>query len=186
MDGDVMLDVAGALVSAVVGVVLGWWLGHRSAAARLQAEARSTARHALARLYLLVWPPTRYAEFMAGLDELDADLLVARVSPPLRAALSLIATECWADGAEAADDEQPEQGISTQLLVGFRMVRNAVLLELAGSRTRGAHRHATEVFDNVNRLAAADRADRGRRTPAVVAAEFATRTVDVDKESESR
>jgi hypothetical protein len=160
--------------------------GPAVSAARLRAEARSAARHALARLYLLVWPPTRYAEFMAGLDELDADLLVARVSPTLRAALSLIATECWTDGAEMNDDQDSEPGISTRLLVGFRMVRNAVLLELASGRTRGGRQRAREVFDHLDRLIAADRADRGRRTAPLVAAEFATRTIDVDKESRSR
>jgi hypothetical protein len=181
-----ILDVAGAMASAVLGALLGWWLAQRSSAARLRAEARSAARHALARLYLLVWPPTRYAEFMAGLDELDADLLVARVSPTLRAALSLIATECWTDGAEMNDDQDSEPGISTRLLVGFRMVRNAVLLELASGRTRGGRQRAREVFDHLDRLIAADRADRGRRTAPLVAAEFATRTIDVDKESRSR
>ena len=167
-------------VTALAGTALGWWLADRSAVARARSDARAAARQALAKLHQLVWPPTRYPDFLSGLDALDAELLVARVSPGLRAAVSLVATECWADGAEARG--QPAPGISTELLVAFRLVRNAILAELAAGRRRRSSERATAVFEEVERLVRADRADRGLRTPPLVAAALAAQTLDDDNE----
>jgi hypothetical protein len=181
LDSSGMTALVEAGVTALAGTALGWWLADRSAMARARADARAAARQALARLHQLVWPPTRYPEFLTGLDALDAELLVARVSPGLRAAVSLVASECWADGAEARG--QPAPGISTELLVAFRLVRNGILSELAaGRRRRGAAERANAIFEEVEMLVRADREDRGRRTPPLVAAALAAQTLDDENE----
>jgi hypothetical protein len=180
------VGVAGNLAAAVLGAVVGWWLAQHSSGARGRTEARSAARHSLAELVLLVWPPTRYAEFMAGLDTIDADLQVAGVSPRLRAALWLVASECWTNGASSVDDGRPEPGISTKLLLAFRVVRNAVLLELAPGRNRGAASRAAAVLERVNRLIAENRADWERRPAVPVTTESSAGTIDDGNKSESR
>jgi hypothetical protein len=183
---DRALGLAGNLAAALFGAAVGWWLAERSSGARARQEARVAARHSLARLYPLVWPPTGYAEFMAGLDTIDADLLVARVSPQLRAALTLVASECWTDGAVSSGEGRPEPGISTKLLLAFRVVRNTVLLELATGRGRGAASRAAAVLQRVDRLIAEDRADRGRRPAVLMAADSSAQTLDDGKETGSR
>jgi hypothetical protein len=183
---DGAVGVAGNLMAALLGAALGWWLAQRSLAARARHEARAAARHSLARLFPLLWPPTRYAEFLAGLDTIDADLLVAGVSPKLRAALTLVANECWTDGAASVDDGRGEPGISTKLLLAFRTVRHALLLELAAGGGRGAAARATAVLEHVDRLIAEDRDDRGRRPAVLVTAESPTGTIDDGNGNESR
>jgi hypothetical protein len=186
LTADWAVGLAGNLAAALLGATAGWWLAQRSSGARARHEARAAARHSLAHLFLLVWPPTRYAEFLAGLDTIDADLLVGGVSPKLRAALTLVASECWTDGAASVAEGRPEPGISTRLLLAFRIARNAVLLELALGRGRGAGSRAAAVLERVDRLIAEDRADRGRRSAVLVAADSPARTLDDGKESGSR
>jgi len=186
LTADGAVGVAGNLTAAVLGAAVGWWLAQRSSGARARHEARAAARRSLAGLFPLVWPPTRYAEFMAGLDTIDADLMVAGVSPKLRAALTLVARECWTDGAATVEQRRPEPGISTKPLLALRIVRDAVLLELALGRGRGAASRAAAVLERVDRLIAENRADRGRRPAVLVTPRSPTRTLDDGKKSESR
>jgi len=183
---DGVIGVAGNLAAALLGAAVAWWLAQHSSGARARHEAKAAARRSLAGLYRFVWPPTRYAEFMAGLETIDADLQVAGVSPKLRAALTLVAGECWTDGAASADEGRPEPGISTKLLLAFRIVRDAVLLELALGRGRRGLSRAAAVLERVHRLIAENRADRACRTGVLVTVESPQITLDDGKESDSR
>jgi len=178
--------IAEAFVSAVLGTLLGWWLATHTSRRTARASARAQARRSLAGFYVHLWPPTRYSELMASLDGVDADLLVARVSPQLRAALAMVATECWQDAAASLRGDRSEPAISTKLLVAYRTVRSAILLELAVGRDRRSRARATAVLERASRLVEDNAADRGRRPTLAVLPSQRGITLDVGNESGSR
>ncbi len=163
---EVGVGAAGAMLAALVGAMVGGWLTRLSAEASAKATARHTAQHSLARLYVLLWPPTRHVEFLAGVEALDADLVVAGVSPELRAALVRVATECWQDAAgDGAAPPGQEPAIATRLLGAYRRVRDAILVEL-GSGGRRDRVRARAVLDHVEEVVTESARDRESRPAA--------------------
>lgn len=157
------LEIVGAMLAAIVGALLGGWLSHYSTMSTTRAKARTVARHHLAELYMLLWPPTRFAQLHGELEAIDADLQAARVAPELRAALSRVAIECWNDGSiRARSSDDP--GISTKLLEAYRQVRTAILLQLLprGRRNRD-QRRIDALLVRVEDLIAENMTDRSTR-----------------------
>jgi hypothetical protein len=158
--------VVGA-VGAVCGALSGAWVTHRFAVEKTLSEARTAARLSLARLYVLIWPPSRYAVLVAALDELEGDLAEAGVPLRLQAAIVEIAVACWADGAASIPVDGPSGGIATKLLQAYRLVRTTVLLELSPRKRRRRAEFQDNVLRRVERLVAETREDRSRRIPVL-------------------
>jgi hypothetical protein len=155
-------------VAAVSGALSGVWITHRFAVGKTLSETRTAARHSLAQLYVLIWPPTGYAVLLAALDKLDGDLMDAGVPLRLRTAIAEIAVECWTDGAAGTSVNRPSGGIATKLLEAYRLLRTAVLLELSPRKRRRRVEFQDDVLRRVERLGAETREDRSRRIPPVL------------------
>lgn len=154
--------------AAISGALSGAWITHRFAVEKTLSETRTAARHSLAQLHVLIWPPTRYAVLQAALDKLEGDLVAAGVPLRLRTAIAEIAVECWTDGAAGTLVNGPSGGIATKLLEAYRLLRTAVLLELSPRKRRRRVEFQDNVLRRVERLVAETRKDRSRRIPPVL------------------
>jgi hypothetical protein len=89
---------AAALIGALIGVggtLLGTLLGAWLATTGAQRARRYQAMTEMAELWSSLWAPTPYDQLMQRLDRLDTTLIQVRARANLRAALRIIAIECW-------------------------------------------------------------------------------------------
>jgi hypothetical protein len=114
---------AAALIG-VGGTVLGTLLGAWLATAGSRRALRYQAMAEIAELWSSLWAPTPYDQLMQRLDRLDTTLMQVRARGNLRAALRIIAMECWQYSHFQSESGDPEPGIRSGYLDAYDSVRH--------------------------------------------------------------